>query len=50
MESSYGWLPTARLGWMLLAGWIGIVLVHGIWRSLGSAAQDPIRPSGPGGL
>lgn len=50
METMQVCLPTARLAWPLLAGWIAVVLIHGIWRSLGGAAQDPIRPSGPGGI
>lgn len=30
-----------------IAIWLGIVLVYGLFRSLGEAGQDPIRPSGP---
>jgi hypothetical protein len=31
----------------VIAVWIAIVLIHGLWRSLGAAPQDPIRESGP---
>lgn len=30
-----------------IAIWLGVVLLYGLYRSLGGASQDPIRPSGP---
>jgi hypothetical protein len=42
-----GWLPDDRLAWMLLSIWIAAVLVYGVWRSLGDAKPDAIRPAGP---
>jgi len=29
--------------------WCALVLLYGLWRSLGEAETDPIRPSGPVG-
>jgi hypothetical protein len=39
-------LDVANLA-VALVVWVGVVLVHGAWRSRGDAGQDPIRPSGP---
>jgi hypothetical protein len=41
-------IVSARQAWIFLAAWGVVVLVHALWRSVGSAPQDPIRPSGPG--
>ncbi len=47
MEEATGWLPDGFTAWSFLVAWITIVRIHGIWRSLGDARLDPIRPSGP---
>ncbi|HZN55903.1 MAG TPA: hypothetical protein VFB67_11365 [Candidatus Polarisedimenticolaceae bacterium] len=40
-------LLDARATYVTLIAWATAVLVYGLWRSLGAAARDPIRPSGP---
>jgi len=50
MEQTTGWLPDGFTAWVLLVVWVTLVLLYGIWRSLGDAPQDPIRPSGPTGI
>ncbi len=35
--------------WWVAGFWIVGVLAYGLWRSLGDAKQDTIRPSGPTG-
>ena len=42
-----GWLVDARLAWIVAGVWLAVVCLYGLRRSLGEAAQDPIRPSGP---
>ena len=42
-----GWILTPTDAWIFLAIWVAVVLVHGFYRSVGEAKQDPIRPSGP---
>jgi len=37
----------ARIAWLALGAWFALVLAHGLWRSRGESASDPIRPSGP---
>ena len=37
----------ADAAWTFLGVWIAAALVHGLWRSLGAAKQDPLRESGP---
>jgi hypothetical protein len=41
------WYLDVRTAWIVLIAWFTAVLLHGIWRSLGEAAQDPVRESGP---
>jgi len=41
------WFVDARWCWIVLSAWTAAVLVHGLWRSRGTAAPDPIRESGP---
>jgi hypothetical protein len=48
-ESVAGWILSDNHTWWFLGVWIVVVLVYGLWRSLGEAKQDPIRPSGPMG-
>ena len=36
-----------RIAWIALGAWAVMVVVHGWLRSLGAAAPDPIRDSGP---
>ena len=43
----HGFLPDGRLAWSFLIAWLVAVVVYALWRSLGEAPQDPIRPSGP---
>jgi len=38
----------AKQAWIFLAAWLAVTLAHALWRSMGSAPQDPLRPSGPG--
>lgn len=47
MSEVHGWMPDARLAWTVLVAWLAVVAAHALWRSMGSAPQDPIRPSGP---
>ena len=49
MDQTTGWLPDGFTAWVFLVAWVTLVAVHGLWRSLGDAAQDPIRPAGPTG-
>ncbi len=49
MEQTTGWLPDGFTAWVFLVAWVTLVALHGIWRSLGDAEQDPIRPAGPMG-
>lgn len=37
----------AQLAWTLLWVWLGVVLLHGVVRSLSNPEPDAIRPSGP---
>ena len=47
MHEGAAWFLDARTAWVVLIAWIVAVLIHGLWRSLGEAPQDPIRDSGP---
>jgi hypothetical protein len=47
MQATDGWLLDAHTVLVVLSIWAAAVLVYGFWRSLGSAAADPIRDSGP---
>jgi hypothetical protein len=42
-----GWILTPTHATTFLVIWAVVVLVYGLWRSLGEAKQDTIRPSGP---
>jgi hypothetical protein len=42
-----GWILTKTHAVVFLVIWGVVVLVYGLWRSLGEAKQDTIRPSGP---
>ena len=41
------WMLDAIASWWFVAVWVVIVLLYGMYRSLGDARQDPHRPSGP---
>jgi len=41
-------LLTALDAWIFLGAWLVVALGYAVWRSLGDAKPDPIRPSGPG--
>ena len=47
VEATSGWIESTAQAWPILAAWVGVVQIHGLWRSSGEAAQDTIRPSGP---
>lgn len=47
MEHGAGLMITGFQSVVALLGWIAVVLVYGVARSLGGARQDPMRPSGP---
>ena len=47
MHEAYGWFLDARLAKLVAAAWMAAVIVYGLWRSRGAAAQDVIRESGP---
>jgi len=47
MKLLAGWVPDLKLAWTVLAVWVAVVLMYGLWRSRGDGKQDPIRPSGP---
>lgn len=47
VEHAGGWMPDAPLAWAILAVWLVVVVLYGLYRSTGEAPQDPIRPSGP---
>lgn len=47
MMDAHGFLPDARLASIVLVAWLAVVLLHGLWRSMGEAKTDTIRPSGP---
>jgi len=42
-----GWLLNDSHAWIVLGIWLVTVVLYGIYRSLGEAEQDHIRPSGP---
>ena len=44
---SGAWFVSAPLAWTILGIWLVVVLLYGLYRSLGKAEQDPIRKSGP---
>lgn len=46
-EQASGWMITGFQSWVFLWIWVGILVVYGVWRSLGGARPDPIQPSGP---
>lgn len=33
--------------WIAVTVWLAVVLLHGLWRSRGEAAPDPVREAGP---
>ena len=47
-HESAGFLLTAGQAKIFAAVWTAMVLVYGLWRSSGDAAQDTIRDAGPG--
>ncbi|HEX4825729.1 MAG TPA: hypothetical protein VFV19_15615 [Candidatus Polarisedimenticolaceae bacterium] len=47
MHETGHWMLDVRVAKIVLAAWVAAVLVYGLWRSRGAAAQDPIRESGP---
>lgn len=47
VEAASGWIVGTAHAWPFLVAWVVVVLIHGLWRSSGDAAQDTIRPSGP---
>lgn len=47
IESAGGWLIKDTYMWWAIAGWVVVVLLYGLYRSLGTAEPDPIRTSGP---
>jgi len=47
VEATSGWIVSTAQAWPFVAAWVVVVLIHGLWRSSGEAAQDTIRPSGP---
>ena len=47
MEQGSGWMPDGFIAFTFGLVWLAIVLVYGLWRSLGEAKPDPIRPPGP---
>jgi len=47
MHASHGWLPDATTAWIALSVFAALVLLHALWRSIGEAAPDPVRDSGP---
>ena len=40
-------MPDGFLVWTLLWLWLGVVVLHGLFRSFFRSEPDPIRPSGP---
>ena len=40
-------MPDGCLVWTLLCLWLGVVVLHGLYRSFFRPEPDPIRPSGP---
>lgn len=47
MHEGAAWFLDDRTAWIFLVAWFAAVLLHGLWRSIGEARQDPIRESGP---
>jgi hypothetical protein len=47
MHDTLGWFLDARTTKIVIAVWILAVIVYGLWRSRGNAAQNAIRESGP---
>jgi hypothetical protein len=47
MHTNKAWLMDVKTAWVVLSIWAAVVFLYGLWRSRGSAAQDPIRKSGP---
>jgi hypothetical protein len=47
MHETHGWFLDAHLAKLVTAGWVAVVVLYGLWRSRGAAAQDTIRESGP---
>ena len=45
--STHGFMPDGQLAWTVLFVWLGLVLLHGCYRSWARPAADAIRPSGP---
>ena len=38
---------TGFLATVVIWVWVIVAVIYGIWRSVGKADQDPIRPAGP---
>lgn len=47
MHETGHWMLDARTAKIVVAVWVAVVIVYGLWRSRGTAAADPIRESGP---
>jgi len=47
VETTSGWIVGIAQAWPFIVAWVAVVLIHGLWRSSGDAAQDTIRPAGP---
>ncbi len=46
-EAVRGWTFGGFEAMLILALWVALVLLHGLFRSLYRPDLDPIRPSGP---
>jgi hypothetical protein len=44
-----GWIISGFETLVVLAVWVGVVVLYGLWRSLNRPEPDPIRPAGPTG-
>jgi hypothetical protein len=42
-----GWIVSGYQAWVILWIWVGVMLLHGLWRSTSRPEPDPVRPSGP---
>ena len=47
MHDATPFLLDARTAKIVLGAWGAVVVLYGLWRSLGEARPDPIRESGP---
>jgi hypothetical protein len=46
-EHAPGYMISGFQAMVFVGVWVGVVVVYGLVRSLGSADPDPIRPPGP---